>query len=65
MVSVATGHQEYHPLYIGAGNITNTMRRSHAVGMEPVALLPIPKSKIIRMHEFSVSHLQQKAPKTT
>ena len=54
-VSVATGHQEYHPLYIGAGNITNTMRRSHAVGMEPVALLPIPKSKIIRAFEFSVS----------
>ena len=58
-VSVATGHQEYHPLYISTGNITNTMRRSHAVGMEPVALLPIPKSKIIGMHdsEFSVSFL--------
>jgi hypothetical protein len=58
-VSVATGHQEYHPLYISSGNITNTMRRSHAVGMEPVALLPIPKSKKLRMHEFSVScHFQ-------
>jgi hypothetical protein len=46
-VSVATGHQEYHPLYIGSGNISNTMRRSHSVGMEPVALLPIPKSEAI------------------
>lgn len=54
-VSVATGHQEYHPLYISTGNITNTMRRSHAVGMEPVALLPIPKSKIIIINEFSSS----------
>ncbi|KAG5220589.1 C2H2-type domain-containing protein [Salix suchowensis] len=43
-VSVATGHQEYHPVYIGAGNIHNLMWRSHAHGMEPVALLPIPKS---------------------
>jgi hypothetical protein len=43
-VSVATGHQEFHPVYIGAGNITNTMRRSHVFGVEPVALLPIPKS---------------------
>jgi hypothetical protein len=42
-VSVATGHQEYHPLYISAGNIHNTVRRSHSVGMEAVALLPIPK----------------------
>lgn len=56
-VSVATGHQEYHPLYISTGNITNTMCRSHEVGMEPVALLPIPKSKIIRMCKFSVSNL--------
>jgi hypothetical protein len=55
-VSVATGHQEYHPLYISTGNITNTMRRSHAVGMEPVALLPIPKSKLIRIF---VSFLSQ------
>ncbi|KAF9488379.1 hypothetical protein BDN71DRAFT_1485108 [Pleurotus eryngii] len=43
-VSVATGHQEYHPVYIGAGNIHNSMRCSHAHGMEPVALLPIPKT---------------------
>jgi hypothetical protein len=43
-VSVATGHQEFHPVYIGAGNIHNTMRRSHGLGMQPVALLPIPKS---------------------
>lgn len=45
-VSVATGHQEFHPVYSGAGNITNTMRRSRALGLEPVALLPIPKSML-------------------
>ncbi|KAI0289302.1 hypothetical protein BC826DRAFT_1092819 [Russula brevipes] len=43
-VSAGTGHQEFHPVYAGAGNIDNTMRRSHPLGMEPVALLPIPKT---------------------
>ncbi|TFK17085.1 hypothetical protein FA15DRAFT_553625, partial [Coprinopsis marcescibilis] len=43
-VSVATGHQEYHPFYISAGNLTNTARRSHGAGVIPVAFLPIPKT---------------------
>ncbi|RXW16236.1 hypothetical protein EST38_g9616 [Candolleomyces aberdarensis] len=42
-VSVATGHQEYHPFYISAGNLTNLARRSHGSGVVPVAFLPIPK----------------------
>lgn len=42
-VSVATGHQEYHPVYISAGNLTNTARRGHGNGVLPVAFLPIPK----------------------
>jgi hypothetical protein len=49
MVSVATGHQEYHPVYVGAGNMDNMTRRSHSLGMEPVALLPIPKSKFLML----------------
>ncbi|KAH9046384.1 hypothetical protein EDB83DRAFT_2637518, partial [Lactarius deliciosus] len=43
-VSVATGHQEYHPVYASLGNITNTARRGHGNGVVPVAFLPIPKS---------------------
>ena len=46
-VSVATGHQEFHPVYAGAGNLDNTTRRSHSQGMEPIALLPIPKSESV------------------
>ncbi|RXW16757.1 hypothetical protein EST38_g9099 [Candolleomyces aberdarensis] len=42
-VSVATGHQEYHPFYLSAGNLTNMARRSHGNGVVPVAFLPIPK----------------------
>lgn len=44
MVSVATGGQEYHPVYASLGNITNTARHGHGNGVVPVAFLPIPKS---------------------
>jgi hypothetical protein len=44
-VSVATGHQEYHPIYVSVGNISNTARRGHGNAVMPVAFLPIPKSK--------------------
>ncbi|KAK7041918.1 hypothetical protein VNI00_008899 [Paramarasmius palmivorus] len=43
-VSVATGHQEYHPVYQSPGIITNTARRAHGEGVMPNALLPIPKT---------------------
>ena len=43
-VSVATGHQEYHPAYQSPGNLTNPARRSHGNGVLPTAFLPIPKS---------------------
>ncbi|KAF8809249.1 hypothetical protein BYT27DRAFT_7222511 [Phlegmacium glaucopus] len=43
-VSVATGHQEYHPVYVSLGNISNTARRAHGNGVMPVAFLPIPKT---------------------
>jgi hypothetical protein len=43
-VSVATGHQEYYPVYISPGNLSNMARRSHGSGVLPVAFLPIPKS---------------------
>ena len=43
-VSVATGHQEYHPVYMSPGNLTNVARRAHGSALLPVAFLPIPKS---------------------
>ncbi|KAH9910467.1 uncharacterized protein BXZ73DRAFT_108958 [Epithele typhae] len=47
-VSVATGNQEYHPVYMSLGNIHNTMRRAHRESVIPVAFLPIPKA----LHEW-------------
>jgi hypothetical protein len=43
-VSVATGHQEYHPIYVSPGIITNTAHRRHGNAVMPVAFLSIPKS---------------------
>ncbi|KDQ53825.1 hypothetical protein JAAARDRAFT_115144, partial [Jaapia argillacea MUCL 33604] len=42
--SVATGHQEYHPVYMSPGVLTNTARRGHSNSILPVAFLPIPKT---------------------
>jgi hypothetical protein len=44
-VSVATGHQEFHPVYMSPGNITNVARRAHGNSVLPIAFLPIPKSE--------------------
>jgi hypothetical protein len=51
-VSVATGHQEYHPVYISPGIISNTARRGHGNGVLPFAFLPIPKSRLFLRPQF-------------
>ncbi|KAJ2925637.1 hypothetical protein H1R20_g11456, partial [Candolleomyces eurysporus] len=43
-VSVATGHVEYHPLYLSIGNIHNTIRRAHRNAVVPIGFVAIPKS---------------------
>jgi Plavaka transposase len=51
-VSVATGHPEYHPVYISPGIFTNTARRGHGNAVLPVAFLPIPKSMSYLLFHF-------------
>ena len=46
-VSVATGHQEYHPVYMSLGNIHNNMRRAHGDAVVPLAFLCIPRRMLI------------------
>ena len=43
-VSVATGHIEYHPLYLSIGNPHNTVQHAHCNAVVPIAFLAIPKS---------------------
>jgi hypothetical protein len=54
-VSVATGHQEYHPVYMSPGNLTNIAWRAHGNALLPVAFLPIPKSKSLIRSELSIN----------
>ena len=42
-VSVMTGHQQYHPVYMSLGNIHNEMRRAHRDAVIPLAFLAISK----------------------
>ncbi|TFY69245.1 hypothetical protein EVJ58_g535 [Rhodofomes roseus] len=42
-VSVATGNNEYYPLYISIGNVANSVRRAHRNAVRIVAFLAIAK----------------------
>jgi hypothetical protein len=42
-VSVATGHVEYHPVYLSIGNPHNNVRHAHRNAVIPIAFLAIPK----------------------
>ncbi|PSS33983.1 hypothetical protein PHLCEN_2v1973 [Hermanssonia centrifuga] len=43
-VSVATGQNDYYPLYMSSGVITNAYRRAHCNSVFPIAFLATPKS---------------------
>jgi hypothetical protein len=42
-VSVATGQNEYYPLYASLGNLHNNVRRGHRESVIPIAFLAMPK----------------------
>ncbi|OCH83525.1 hypothetical protein OBBRIDRAFT_743000, partial [Obba rivulosa] len=44
-VSVATGQNEYYPLYLSIGNVHNNVRRAHRNAVALIGFLSIPKSK--------------------
>ena len=56
-VSVATGHIEYHPLYLSIGNIHNTLRRSHCNSVIPIGFLAIPKCMSALFFQVSMFYL--------
>ncbi len=43
-VSVATGQNDFHPVYLSLGNVHNSARRAHGDAVSVVGFLPIPKS---------------------
>ena len=52
-VSVATGQNDYYPLYISLGNVHNAVRRAHRDALTLLALLAIPKSKQLSFQRLS------------
>ena len=44
-VSVATGQNEYYPLYLSIGNVQNHVRRAHKNALVVIGFLPIPKGR--------------------
>jgi hypothetical protein len=45
-VSVATGQNDYYPLYASIGNVRNNVRRAHRNAVAVVGFLAMPKSKL-------------------
>ncbi|KDQ55245.1 hypothetical protein JAAARDRAFT_196095 [Jaapia argillacea MUCL 33604] len=43
-VSVATGQNDFHPVYMSLGNVHNSVRRVHRDALLPIAFLAIPKA---------------------
>ncbi|KAF9237764.1 hypothetical protein BU15DRAFT_88600 [Melanogaster broomeanus] len=44
MVSVATGNNEYYPLYLSIGNVHNSVRRAHQNAVVLIGFLAMPKT---------------------
>ena len=49
-VSIATGNNEYYPLYISTGNVHNGIRCAHGEAISLLGFLSIPKSKSLRLY---------------
>jgi len=45
-VSVATGQNEYWPIYLSIGNIHNNVRHAHRNGVVLLGFLSTPKSQL-------------------
>ena len=46
-VSVATGQNEYWPLYMSLGNVWNNVRRAHRNAIVVIGFLAIPKGDVV------------------
>jgi Plavaka transposase len=49
-VSVATGHNQYYPLYASIGNVRNHVRRAHRNAVSLVGFLAIPHSEYLSFY---------------
>lgn len=54
-VSVASGDNNFYPLYMSVGNVHNTLRRAHRNALVLIAFLVIPKGESLA--NLFLSHL--------
>ena len=53
VVSVATGHVEYHPVYLSIGLVHNTIRHGHQNAVILIGFLTIPKCMLFYYIQWS------------
>ncbi len=56
-VSVATGQNEFYPLYASLGNVHNPVRRAHRNAVSLLGFLSIPKSKLLTVKQVLCSRI--------
>lgn len=49
-VSVATGHNQYYPLYASIGNVHNHVRRAHRNALSILGFLAIPHGEDLTIY---------------
>lgn len=54
-VSVATGQNDFYPLYLSIGNVQNHIRRAHKNALVLIGFLPIPKGVMTSHYAFNPS----------
>ena len=54
-VSIATGNNEYYPLYISTGNVHNGVRCAYGEAVSLLGFLSIPKSKLLKL-QYGMSY---------
>ena len=56
-VSVATGQNDYYPVYLLIGNVCNNVRRVHKDSLVLIAFLPNPKGDACALLIFNAHQL--------
>jgi hypothetical protein len=59
-VSVATGQNDFYPLYASLGNVHNSVRRAHRNAVSLIGFLAIPKSAYHLVVSVSKTHVIEK-----
>ena len=57
VISVAMGQNEFWPLYMSIGNVSNRVRKAHGNAVVLIAFLCIPKSKYYSLASVNLTHI--------